>query len=66
MTIESSKNTLTYVVFIVISFLKIRGGIFSTPVNATAVEYVFVMVYLSKASLVQRNEVEVKAEGSRH
>lgn len=64
MTIKSSKNTLTYVVFIVISFLKIRG-IFSTPINATAVEYVFVMVSLSKASLVQRKEVKVKAEGIR-
>lgn len=64
MTIKSSKNTLTYVVFIVISFSKIRG-IFSTPINATAVEYVFVMVFLSKASLVQRKEVEVKAEGIR-
>lgn len=62
--LKSSKNTLTYVFFIVISFLKIRG-IFSTPINATAVEYVFVMVFLSKASLVQRKEVEVKAEGIR-
>lgn len=64
MTIKSSKNTLTYVVFIVISFLKIRG-IFSTPINATAVVYVFVMVFLSKTSLVLRKEVEVKAEGIR-
>lgn len=56
MTLKSSENILTYVVFIVISFLKTRG-IFSTPINTTAVEYVFVMVFLSKASLVQRKEV---------
>lgn len=61
MTLKSSKKILNYVVFILISVLKIRG-IFSTPINTTAVEYVFVMVFLSKASLVQRKEVEVKAE----